>query len=436
MSMELLYKLIELLACCIDGFCSVIFLYILCGKKRNISNTKMVFTLSISGILLTALPYVIEDMQYQIVFLVLIPFFYGLVVLEQSAGKKIIFVFVWNVILMVSNLFVVYGIPLLFGIKRSLIIEAGTVPRILFLVIHKLLLITLIFILVSYNKKYRFDYRQWIITGIQFISVLFIGAVFVDLYIDNSFSDSSSVKVVVIALVLSVMCIVVCICQHMLNVQNEYKLENEKLKTYYAEEERNIERVEEMYKNASILRHDFKHYAVLLKSMLHKKQYVEMKDIIESMIEEHASEIIVFYTTNNSLNAVMNNKASICKNDDIDFQVLISCAIPEKNTINICVILSNLLDNAIGAVRNETHKYIKVHINKGGNMLNLSVVNNVSRPVLQDNPGLETTKLDKQVHGFGIKSIDKRVKEMDGVCIRKEEQGEFKTIIRIPLEEK
>ena len=433
MSMALLYKLFELLACGVDGFCSVIYLYILCGKKKTITKVGLIFSMFITGILLTILPYLVEAMQYQVVFLVIIPFIYGMMILKQNVGKKIIFVAVWNVILMVSNLFVVYGIPLLFGINRDLIIEAGTVPRIMFLVIHKLLLVILIFILVTYNKKFKFDYKQWIITGVQFFSVLFIGAVFVDLYVDNEFSDSASIKVVVIAVALSIMCVVVCICQHMLNVQNEYKLENEKLKSRYIEEEKNIERVEEMYRNTNILRHDLKHYAVMLKSMLDREQYIGMREIIDGMIQENTSEVMAFYTTNKSLNAILNNKVVFCKKDDIDFQVMINCTIPKEISLNICVILSNLLDNAIEAVRKETRRYIKLYINKSGNMLNINVVNNIAQSVLQDNPQFVTTKLDKRLHGFGIKSIDKRVKDMDGVCIRKEEQGEFKTIIRIPL---
>ena len=141
----------------------------------------------------------------------------------------------------------------------------------------------------------------------------------------------------------------------------------------------------------------------------------------------------VLYTSSDMLNAVLNNKLSICKKNNIRFEVEISCVIPEEKILNVCVIMSNLLDNAIEAEEKEDEGVIRCKINRNEDMLCIHIGNKISKSVLTDNPQLVTSKCDKKNHGFGTKSIIKRVKEMDGTYQVFETKSEFIVEIFIPF---
>ena len=53
--------------------------------------------------------------------------------------------------------------------------------------------------------------------------------------------------------------------------------------------------------------------------------------------------------------------------------------------------------------------------------------------MLADNPQLITSKNDKDNHGFGTKSIIKRVKQMDGTYRVAETKDEFLVEIFVPF---
>lgn len=431
--MELLFEISELLANLIDGFGAVIFLWLICGRKKEMPIHFFALGTLISGISLSLIPTFVGNVLPQIVLIFADIFIYALVCLEQSVGKKIYFTTIWNILLMITNLITVYGMVFIFKYDNEIILQSGSVQRILLIIINKIMLVFIAIIFIYYNNRNKLDYKQWSITVIQFIGTLFIGAIFVNMYMENTFDEESSMELILISILLLIMCIVVCVCQHIINIQNNYKVENEKLKTYLAEEEKSIQRIEDLYERSSILRHDIKHYAIVIKDLLKQKRYFEAEDILNDMVEEQLTNDTVFYTSNNSLNAVLNNKLGISKKHNISFEVEMSCNIQEKILVNVCVILSNLLDNAIEAEKNEIDGYIKTHISMKEDMLCLSVVNKISNSVIKDNPKLKTTKENKREHGFGIKSIEKRVKEMDGIYTRKEDSGEFKSLIYIPI---
>jgi len=431
--MELLYSVIEWIACIVDGITAVVFLWLLCGRKKHISMQLHIVISVVIALIMGCIPYFITNMPIQLIFIIIVPGIYSYYLLGGTIGKKIYFVILWNALLMLSSFFMVYGLSAILGISQKLITQPASTTRVLMLIIHKILIVCIMYFMVVYNKKYKFDYKQWLITVTQFLSVLLVGAIFIELYSRNVFDDKSSFEIVLIAVILSIMCIVVCICQHILNIQNMYKLENDRLKSYLEEEEHNIKRIEEMYEASSIVRHDIKHYAVVMNNMLKEEKYAELKKMIEELGGGYLLGTNVIYTSDNSLNAVLNNKLAICKQSGIKFSVQISCMIPKEIIIDMCVILSNLLDNAIEAEKQEKSGYIKTNISMRGNMLNFSVINKVTEPVLIVNPGLSTTKKDKSRHGFGLRSVSRRVAELDGIYTYKEEGGAFKTIIQIPV---
>lgn len=430
--MELLFDISEMMANIIDGLLGPIFISLLCGKKEHIK-----LPLFIIGLIISAIPLIVLSLYVSIVPLQVLVFFivlmsFSIIFLDKGIGKKFYAVFIWNVVLMLSNMLVVYGVVNIFKWDNEVVQQSGSVQRVLLIIIHKIVLVLMCILFIYYDNRHSMDYKQWLITIIQFIGALFIGAIIADLYMKGIFDETNAWELIVIALALFVICIAVCICQHIINKQNQYKLEYEKLRTHLEGEEKNIEKIQELYENSSILRHDIKHYAVMVKELLQKEEYEKIEHIMDDMIEEKLVNDTVLYTSSNMLNAVLNNKLSVCKKYNIRFDVEVSCTIPEEKLLNICVVMANLLDNAIEAEKKEDDKDISCKIKKNKDMLNIYISNNISKSVLEVNPKLVTSKSDKRQHGYGTKSIIKRVKEMDGIYNVSEEGKKFIIEIFIP----
>lgn len=228
------------------------------------------------------------------------------------------------------------------------------------------------------------------------------------------------------------MCIGVCVTQHVLNLQNAYKRENERLKNALEQEESNIRRIEELYEKNNIIRHDLKHYSLAIRAYLNNKEYDKIQCFLDDIVEKQM-DTTVYYTSDKILNAVLNNKNTICQKNDIRFDVEIITVIPKDMSVNICVILSNLLDNAIRAEKEEKEKYISLKINLYNDMLNILLQNNISKSVIENNPDFITTKPDAEMHGFGIKSVKNKVSDMDGIYKISEKNNRFINRISIPV---
>ena len=101
---------------------------------------------------------------------------------------------------------------------------------------------------------------------------------------------------------------------------------------------------------------------------------------------------------------------------------------------DISVLMGNLLDNACEAAGRAPEKKISVRILRQGNYVSICVENTVEAPVLAKNPGLETTKEDRSLHGLGTKNIRKIVEKYGGMMEYREEGKLFICDILIPFD--
>ena len=78
--------------------------------------------------------------------------------------------------------------------------------------------------------------------------------------------------------------------------------------------------------------------------------------------------------------------------------------------------LSNLLDNAVEAAKDSDGAFIRFTTRKEKNFVILSVVNSTYAVPKSQGEKLITTKKDKAIHGYGLKSIEKSAKKYAGIC--------------------
>ena len=190
--------------------------------------------------------------------------------------------------------------------------------------------------------------------------------------------------------------------------QFELELEQSQLKiqTQYLEE-----KIEKQTVSAKEM-HDLKNQLFAIRSLVNDNPIIGIKKIDEvCQIVEGMQNIV--YSTNVSIDSLINCKKKVIDEYNIDFKC--ECFVSGFDgidVIDICVLLGNLLDNAIEAcLKINSNRSIKLRFKQVENYFSIVVKNTFLN---EDNDDLVTTKENKMNHGFGIKSVKSIVKKYGG----------------------
>lgn len=199
--------------------------------------------------------------------------------------------------------------------------------------------------------------------------------------------------------------------------------ENEIAKKYYAE-------IESMYTKMRGWRHDYRHHIQTMKVHMANREYEETEKYLAMLDEDLTQVETVIRTGNRMVDAILNSKLSIAAQKEI--QVKAQANIPvtlSVNELDLCIIIGNLLDNAIDACTALPIKdrLIRIYMDIKGNYLYFSLLNTAEGKKRQE---FGTTK--GEGHGFGISRIDALVKKYNGYIKRASEDGAFSTEVLLP----
>ncbi len=203
--------------------------------------------------------------------------------------------------------------------------------------------------------------------------------------------------------------------------------QRELLDTHYNE-------VENMYNQIRGWRHDYRNHIGVLKAyaaagdMEAVKKYLDMLDVDLNTVDT------VIKTGNRMTDAILNSKISLAKSKSI--KITAEAFIPtllSTPELDLCVILGNLLDNAIEAAMllPEDERIIRVYMDVKGSQLYLSVTNfTAGKKLKKVGSVFLTTK--GEGHGFGLVRMDSVVKRLGGYINRNSEDGAFTTEVLLP----
>ena len=179
--------------------------------------------------------------------------------------------------------------------------------------------------------------------------------------------------------------------------------------------------------------HDLKNQLFALKESL-KKDTDEGIKKINSICDDILLSNPIAYTGNETIDALVSVKAERMKNEDIKFKHSIFMASTSNIDIyDMCIILGNLLDNAIEAscCVQDKNRNIELNIRQHEKHISLSVCNTVDRKVQIEDNKIRTTKKNKELHGFGIMSIKEIAEKYNGNCTFKQEGDKFQAVVML-----
>lgn len=188
-----------------------------------------------------------------------------------------------------------------------------------------------------------------------------------------------------------------------------FALENRRAENIFLErmlekEKRQYEITKSSMDMINMKAHDLKHQIVRMRNL--KNIQDEELDEIENAIEQYEMSSM---TGDRTLDVILAEKMLLCRKNQIELTVMADGkAIGFMSTADIAALFGNALDNAIECectVKEKERRCITLDVHKKGNMISIRLENYCENKLKMDGEFPETSKEDKQNHGFGLKSI-------------------------------
>lgn len=197
---------------------------------------------------------------------------------------------------------------------------------------------------------------------------------------------------------------------------------------------RQIAEVENIYLTMRGWRHDYHNHLQTLKARLDMGQTAGARDYLDRLEEDLDAIRALVETGNVSVDAILNAKLSLVLKKGIALSF--KAVVPQNLTvsdIDLCVILGNLIDNAVESCEKveEDQRFLRLYIGVLKQQLYLSISNATSETVRKIDAAYISTKRGN--HGHGLKRIDRVVEKYGGYVNRQNEPGVFATEILLPL---
>ena len=194
--------------------------------------------------------------------------------------------------------------------------------------------------------------------------------------------------------------------------------------------------VDTMYKKMRGWRHDYRNHISVMKNLYRQGNFDELGEYLDMLETDLSTVDTVVKTGNPVADAILNSKLNLAMSKGVPVKT--SVHIPMRLSIpelDLCVILGNLLDNAIDASLTlpQGERMVRIYMDIKETHLYISVTNLCN--------GKKMTKVNGRFlsrrgdgHGFGLIRIDNIVEKYGGYVNRNSEDGAFTTEILLPLQ--
>ncbi len=174
--------------------------------------------------------------------------------------------------------------------------------------------------------------------------------------------------------------------------------------------------LQNQYENSNILIHDIKRHLLSVKELASHNDCGSILKYIDDLYDAYDIKYLKKYSNHKLINAIVNRYMTVCKEHKIDFY----CDVRDIDfsfitDANLTSILDNLLENAVEASKDSNKKVIELSIKEfNSNFVAIHLENSCATAPKKSGGELKTTKNNKDIHGFGIRSIKRITKEYDG----------------------
>ena len=195
--------------------------------------------------------------------------------------------------------------------------------------------------------------------------------------------------------------------------------------------------VEGMYTKMRGWRHDYHNHIQALQASMALGKYDEVNEYLRQLNDDLTQVDISIKTGRIMVDAILNGKINIAAQNNIPVNA--KAVLPTGvlvSDIDLCVIIGNLLDNAVEENKKlpVDKRFIRIYIGRKNTQFYLAITNAAGKKQSRRGGLFSSSKgLD---HGFGLGRVRGLVQKYGGVFSADSEDGGFTAEILIPLDEK
>lgn len=192
--------------------------------------------------------------------------------------------------------------------------------------------------------------------------------------------------------------------------------------------------VQSMYTKMRGWRHDYHNHIQALQASMALGKYDEVNAYLSELNNDLTTVDTTIKTGKVMVDAILNGKLNLASQHNIPVNA--KAVIPEGVTvsdIDMCVIIGNLLDNAIEENKklSEENRFLRIYIGKKNTQLYIVITNAAGNKKSKKGSLFGSSK--GREHGFGLMRVESTVNKYGGLFSCDSEDGGFTAEILIPL---
>ena len=425
--MKIIWNIIEVAATFFENYVVLDMIVKMFGYKYSGIKKTVLFllTLIISTVYVTVInQYYSFEGWLALITVIFFSLYAALCTKKATYIKLLIPVIAFSAILGI-NMATTYIMGIIIGTPDTFVFMSTDGARLFALFFTKLIFYVVSRIIIRVYKKEKFEFNKFetFITSTLFLLTLIISISLVKLQLDHRNEEQ--------LIFLSIFCIfltdifIFCIMKK-INKENQNQLRISMLELQLSEQKTMIEETGNISREIKKAEHDLRHHLLSVLGNIENGKTEAAEMYLKQLLHDYETSIFKYiYIDNNAVNSILNMKISRCHTNKIDIKTEIESDFSDFSDIDICVLLANLLDNAIEASAKVDYPQIIVSIRNEKNYLCIMVRNRIEDSVLEENEKLQTTKGDKSKHGLGVYSISQIVDKYDGMKSYYEKNGYF-----------
>lgn len=193
-------------------------------------------------------------------------------------------------------------------------------------------------------------------------------------------------------------------------IQNVLIMEQNK---YY---DKQLETIKTSLHTTNSIRHDLKNHMFSIRSLIESGDTEESLKYISDILEDIGTRQSYSTTGNTVIDSIINFKFQ--ETEQTGLKIDLDVKIPEKleiPSIDMTIILGNLLDNALKAVNKvKQDQFINLKMKYDKGRLLIQADNPYAGEINEENGKILTTNEDKENHGIGLENIKKVIQKYNG----------------------